>query len=110
MRLLFDEHLSPKLVKRLGDVFPDSAHVQTLGLRGRTDRSIWEFARDGGFTIVTRDGDFEHFAATLGAPPKAIILRSRDGRTAVIESVFRKHASAIRWFLQAEEMNLLILE
>ncbi len=30
--LLFDENLSPKLVTALGDVFPDSAHVDRVGL------------------------------------------------------------------------------
>jgi predicted nuclease of predicted toxin-antitoxin system len=32
MRLLFDQNLSRKLVKRLADIFPDSSHVQLHGL------------------------------------------------------------------------------
>ena len=39
MRLLLDEHLSPRLVRRLQDLFPESVHVQTLGLEERTERS-----------------------------------------------------------------------
>ena len=32
MKLLFDQNLSPKLVHRLADLFPDSSHVQLVGL------------------------------------------------------------------------------
>ena len=30
MKLPFDQHLSPRLVARLADLFPDSAHVQSV--------------------------------------------------------------------------------
>jgi predicted nuclease of predicted toxin-antitoxin system len=110
MRLLFDEHLSPKLVRRLGDLYPGSLHVQDLGLRGRKDRSIWEFARDGGFTVVSRDSDFEHLAITLGPPPKVMIVRSRDGHTAVVEDLLRRNAESILNFDRSQEASLLILE
>ena len=32
MKLLFDENLSPQLVAVLSDIFPDSAHVDRLGM------------------------------------------------------------------------------
>ena len=32
MKLLFDQNVSPKLVNRLADLFPDSSHVQSAGL------------------------------------------------------------------------------
>ena len=35
-KLLFDENLSPKLVVTLADVFPDSAHVDRMGLGGKS--------------------------------------------------------------------------
>ena len=34
MKLLLDENLSPKLVARLANCFPDSAHVDRLELGG----------------------------------------------------------------------------
>lgn len=40
MKLLFDQNLSPKLVKRLADVFPSSSHVQSLGLDGASDDQV----------------------------------------------------------------------
>ena len=32
MKLLFDQNLSPRLVTRLADLYPDSNHVYPLGL------------------------------------------------------------------------------
>lgn len=110
MRLLLDEHLSPKLVRRLADLFPGSAHVQSLGLRGRKDRSLWEVARLDGFTILSRDSDFEHLAMTLGPPPKVVLIRSRDGRTTIIEALVRRRAAEIVQFEESSEASLLILE
>lgn len=110
MRLLLDEHLSPKLVRRLAELFPNSSHVQSLGLRGRKDRSLWEIARDIGFVIVSRDSDFEHLAMTLGAPPKVVLIRTRDGRTSVIEDLLRRRAADIERFGATDDASVLIIE
>ena len=55
MKLLFDENLSRKLVARLAELYPDSLHVADAGLLQSPDSEIWEFARAGGFVIVTAD-------------------------------------------------------
>ena len=75
MKLLFDENLSRKLVARLAELYPDSAHVAAFDLLERPDREIWDFAQTNGFIIVTTDADFYEFAAALGPPPKVVWLR-----------------------------------
>ena len=40
MKLLFDENLSPQLVAALSDIFPESAHVDRLGMGGESDSVI----------------------------------------------------------------------
>ena len=43
---LLDANLSPKLVVRLAQLFPDSVHVFEIGLERVTpDEAIWEYAR-----------------------------------------------------------------
>jgi predicted nuclease of predicted toxin-antitoxin system len=110
MRLLFDEHLSPKLVRQLEDLYAGSAQVQTLGLRGAGDRVLWRVALENGWTIVTRDSDFEHLSMSLGAPPKVILLSTKDGHTSIIEALLRRHAAAISRFSADPKAALLILE
>ena len=58
MKLLFDQNLSPRLPRLLADLYPDSVHVRAIGLREATDSEIWEYAKQHGFVIVSKDSDF----------------------------------------------------
>lgn len=69
MKLLFDQNLSPKLVTRLADLFPDSSHVQSAALDRADDNQIWEYARLNGFAIVTKDEDYNNLSVLRGSPP-----------------------------------------
>ncbi|MGH9120188.1 MAG: DUF5615 family PIN-like protein [Acidimicrobiales bacterium] len=75
MRLLFDQNLSRNLVGQLRDAFPESQHVTALGLDTATDREIWEFARENGYLVVSKDSDFRQLAFLYGPPPKVVWLR-----------------------------------
>jgi len=59
VKLLLDENLSPQLIEQLSDLYPGSAHVQQCGLGSTDDAAIWEYAKSNGFTIVSKDSDFE---------------------------------------------------
>ena len=110
MKLLFDHHLSRKLVTRLSDQFPGSSHVAFHGLADGEDVEIWTFAASEGYTIVTKDSDFNDLSALHGAPPKVIWVRIGNCTTAEIEAVLRRHAPAIRHFLtHASERVLEII-
>jgi predicted nuclease of predicted toxin-antitoxin system len=52
VKLLFDENLSRKLVARLSELYPGSAHVAEFDLLERPDREIWDFAQTSGFMIA----------------------------------------------------------
>ncbi len=75
MKLLFDENLSPKLTRLVVVLFPDSAHVRECGLLGLPDEDVWEYARANGFTIVSKDSDFQQRSLLYGHPPKIVWLR-----------------------------------
>ncbi|MEL7350837.1 MAG: DUF5615 family PIN-like protein [Cyanobacteria bacterium P01_A01_bin.116] len=55
MKLLFDHNLSPQLVTRFADLYPNSQHVFLLGIGETKDSDIWDYARQHGYIIVTRD-------------------------------------------------------
>jgi predicted nuclease of predicted toxin-antitoxin system len=40
VKLLFDENLSPKLVRALADIYPGSAHVHECGLGSADDLAV----------------------------------------------------------------------
>src|SRR5262245_60528184 len=54
MKLLFDQNLSPRLLRLLADIFPDCAHVRELGMKDATDTIIWEYAKANDFAIVRK--------------------------------------------------------
>jgi predicted nuclease of predicted toxin-antitoxin system len=58
VKALFDENLSPELVTRLADVFPESVTVLRLSPRPISDARIWQHARSNGCFILTKDDDF----------------------------------------------------
>jgi predicted nuclease of predicted toxin-antitoxin system len=91
VKLLFDHHLSPRLVGSLADIYPDSNHVYMLGLEQADDRDIWEYARREGFLIVTKDADFSDLCMLRGFPPKIIWIRRGNCKTSTIEAILRHH-------------------
>jgi predicted nuclease of predicted toxin-antitoxin system len=109
VKLLLDENLSHRLVRRIADLFPDSMHIATEGLLHVSDAVVWNYAKTNGFAIVTADADFYELATTLGPPPKVIWLRGCDYPTAVAEQLIRSQAIRIAEFLEEPERAVLIL-
>jgi len=75
MKLLLDENLSPRLLAILADVFPNSAHVDRIGLGGATDQEVWQFAKDNDFVLTSKDSDFYEKSMLYGHPPKVIWVK-----------------------------------
>jgi predicted nuclease of predicted toxin-antitoxin system len=90
MKLLFDQNLSPSLVKRLADLFPGSSHTEFVGLAANDDRLIWQYCLREGFVVVSKDNDFGALANEKGAPPKAIWIRLGNCTTDEVESALRR--------------------
>lgn len=74
MKLLLDENLSRRMLAELEAAFPGSSQVALLGLETADDRTLWDYAKAHGFTLVTQDADFHELAILYGAPPKVIWL------------------------------------
>lgn len=109
MKLLFDQNLSPKLVKSLEDVFPNSDHVFPLGLDKSDDTEVWEYARDNEFTLVTKDADFGDLSVLRGFPPKVIWIHRGNCKTSDIEAMLLKSFEAITEIETEEQIGLLTL-
>lgn len=103
-----DENLSPKLVRRLHDLFPGSGHAEDCGLGASDDGEIWRFAKENNFAIVSKDSDFYNRAAVYGGPPKVIWLRVGNCTTTEIEDLLKRSKPAIDAFAQSPETTLVI--
>ena len=109
MKVLFDQNISFKIVKRLSGIYPEAKHVLELGIENFTDREIWAYAKQEDFTIVTFDADFYHFSLIWNHPPKIIWIRSINQTTSMIESLLRKHHRDLELFKADESLSCLEL-
>jgi len=109
VKLLFDENISPRLAGVLLDIYPESSHVHNCGLGSANDADVWQYARDNGFTIVSKDSDFQERSILHGAPPKVIWLRTTNCTSAEIESLLRAALPAIQRFIQEDQESCLVL-
>ena len=109
MKLLFDQNLSPRLATRLADLFPGSSHVYPLGLDQVLDVEVWDYARDNGFIMVSKDADFSELSLLHGHPPKLIWLRLGNCTTAQIERLLRSNYGAIEQMNQDSTVGILSL-
>ena len=109
MKLLFDHHLSPTLVERLADVFPDSEHVWNVKLHDVPDETVWLYAREHDFTVVSKDADFSEISMQLGYPPKLIWLKIKNWSTDQVEALIRSGYSRVIELPAATDRGILVL-
>jgi len=109
VRLLLDENLSEQLLPGLSACFPDSAHVRALGMGGAADSAVWEFARRGGFLLVTKDEDFVTLSVLRGAPPKVVWLNIGNSNNSDTLALLLQHAEAIEQFADHPDAGFLAL-
>jgi predicted nuclease of predicted toxin-antitoxin system len=109
MKLLFDHNLSPRLVNRLADIFPDSNHVDNLGLAQADDRAVWVYAKNNGFAIATKDSDYNELLILRGFPPKIIWIRRGNCSTSEIEAMLKTHINEIQTLFDDSSLGILTL-
>ena len=107
--LLFDQNLSPRLIRRLADIYPGSVHVTHLGLDSAQDKNVWAYAQLHDYVIVTKDADFGEFSVVWGFPPQIIWIRRGNCSTNDIESLLRDGFGIISEFTSEESAGVLAL-
>lgn len=95
MKLLLDENLSRRLVPFLQHDYPGSDQIVLLDMASATDKEVWEFAKEKGYVIVTRDADFQELSLVWGQPPKVIRLRTFNQNRAATLKVLLENKAAI---------------
>jgi len=108
VKLLFDQNLSHWLCRAVADVFPGARHVRDIGFREARDTTIWDYAAQYGFAIVTKDADFRQRSFLEGLPPKVIWVRLGNCSSQDIEDLLAR-ARDITEFLADEEKSFFAL-
>jgi predicted nuclease of predicted toxin-antitoxin system len=103
VKLLLDEHLSPKLARRLQDIFPGTSQVDLLNLKGSGDQELYQYAGDHQYVMVSKDDDFYDLALSFARPPKVVILRVGNVTTSEIETILRGSVEVLNHFYQTPD-------
>lgn len=109
MKLLFDHNLSYRLVAALHDLYPGSVHVREVELQAADDEVVWDYARDNGFVIVSKDAEFHQRSLVLGAPPKFIWIRLGNCSTDEGLTLLQAHHSDLLTFERTRDVAFLVL-
>lgn len=109
MKFLVDHNLSPKLVRHLDERFPGSVHTAALGFDRTSDHDLWRYAKEHGFSILTKDSDYGQLSILRGAPPKLVWLRIGNAPTRMVVQLLNDHHQDIIAFLNDEERVYLAL-
>lgn len=109
MKLLFDNNLSTKLPGLVIVEFPGSVHVSSVGLHRADDRSIWSYAKQHDFTILTKDKDFYYMSRAFGQPPKVVWILRGNMRNNDMIAMIQGRLNTIKQFLASDRALLPLL-
>jgi len=102
MTLLVDNQLPLALARYLVANGWECSHVQDIGLDAAEDRKIWQYAKERGLTIITKDEDFQALAnRQRSIPPQVVWVRLGICRKAVSLEAFARILPALRSNLAA---------
>ena len=109
MKILLDENLFYRIVKRIKSVYPEAAHVDQVGLPEMPgDPLIWKWARENDYlVVVSQDSEFVDLLDRHGPPPKVIHLRFGNQRVATTAQFLLDHFEVISAFVEDKESSLL---
>ena len=109
-KLLFDQNLSYRLTKQLEHIFPNSNHVRLLKLEKADDLTIWQYAKNNNYHIVSKDTDFNNISTLYGFPPKVIWINIGNASTNAISKLFEQREEIIKAFLANDILGLLEID
>jgi predicted nuclease of predicted toxin-antitoxin system len=104
MKLLLDENLSRRIVPFLQTAFPGSTQVTLLGLESASDSEIWQYAKNNGFVIVSRDSDFQERSLVSGHPPQVIWLKIPNRSKTAVLNILLEHRAEIEQALTSQNL------
>ena len=93
----------------LAEIYPDSLHVEQIGLGGASDEAVWAAAAERTCVLVTKDEDFHRLSVLRGAPPKVIWIRLGNVPTEEVARLLRERREDILRFGSQDDATFLSL-
>jgi len=109
MNLLFDQNISPRILKILPKQFSNCQQVRFAGLEDASDINIFQFAKENDLAVVTFDSDFVDLNAMYGTPPKIVYLNTGNLNTKNITELLLNNILKINHYLSSDSDEILEL-
>lgn len=106
MKLLFDENISYRIIKKIETHFPESKHISNFSKQVLKDFQIYQIALEQNYSIVSFDEDFFELQLLKGYPPKLIWLRFGNSSTQQIVDCLISKKDQISEFLSNDELGV----
>jgi predicted nuclease of predicted toxin-antitoxin system len=87
--IIVDVQLSPAIAAWIQQQFgTEAVALRDLGLRDAEDRAVFDYARERGAVVMTKDSDFVSLLQRRGAPPQVHLadVRQHVERSAALDS------------------------
>ena len=105
MKLLLDENLSRRIVPFLQSDYPGSTQIALLGMERANDREVWQYAKENGYVIVTKDSDFYDLSLLYGPPPKIVWLKTGNVTKSAVTHLLLNNRETIQSLLAQNEIS-----
>lgn len=109
MNLLFDQNISPRILKILPNQLSKCQQVRFVGLEDSSDFEIFQFAKGNDFAVVPFDSDFVDLNAMYGTPPKIVYLNTGNLTTINITELLMDNFLRINHYLDSDSDDILEL-
>jgi predicted nuclease of predicted toxin-antitoxin system len=102
---LIDNQLPIALARFIAGSNLECLHVRDVELDRADDQTIWVYAKDRGYVIVTKDEDFQAMANKQGTiPPQVVWVRLGNCRKDVLIAAFGKLLHSLKEELASEAL------
>jgi len=110
-KFLIDENLSPLLARDLRELGFSAEAVRDLGLKGKNDNQIINFAKRNKYIVITADVEFGDFFYTHLGVVSIVILQSRSqGRKSFTEILTNLRQAGVLRTMQSSGALLVARE
>ena len=110
MRLLLDENVSLRLAAYLRPHCEAVVHVRDIGLDESPDTSIWRYAQQHNYDLLTKEEDFVRLLLTGSFPPRVVALQNAQVPVKALAEFLLARLPQLQGFLgEQQEFGMLQL-
>ncbi len=99
-QFILDNNLSVNLINQISELSTEISHVSIVALERSSDMEIWQYAKQNGYTIITKDSDFKTLSNLFDCPPKVIRVNCGNQTNTYMRDMLLSKSNTIFRFME----------